>query len=164
MLANKQKSNFSIITAINSYTAKTENRLAESIRLKDTKSNRVYRMWTFSKEVENQLHVKEEQFSYMLVKNKWLHVQDYWTNGKNLGVYGRSGITIPLICYEYLGLNNNLLNELVICIINDNYGEQHFYKANFQKMSKFARKHYTTFVDTWGDEVIGLPFSLFERI
>ena len=102
------------------------------------------------------------KYQYLIIKKKWLHQQEYWTDGRKVP-YGRMGINIPLVIYEHLASRKSMINELVICISNE---ENAFYSTTFNELEKFARKHYTVHKEPWDDpdEVIGVPFGIFKRI
>lgn len=165
-----QQQRTSTVDIINDYASKTKYRIKNVERIPNPLDlRREFKVWVYIDDFENQLGIIEERLHYLIVKKRWQEQYD-WSDGIRNG-YGKMGITIPLVVFEYVMSRKNLINELVICVISDinrwKYTEvepYYYYKITLKDMNDFARKRYTIFVNRWGEEVIGLPFSLFKKI
>jgi len=160
----------STVEIINYYADITKYKIRDVAEIPNpSDESRNYKMWIYVDNFENQLGVMEERYHYLLIKKRWQD-QCSWSDGK-ARKFGKLGITIPYVVYEYIQSRKSLIHELVVCIINDvnmwKYSKvepYYFYRISFLDMHDFAKKNYTIFVNNWKEEVIGFPFSLFKKI
>lgn len=134
-----------------------------------TSESHNYKLWVYNDSFENKLGVIEERLHYLMIKKRWQD-QYNWSDGK-ARKYGKLGITIPYVVYEFIQSRKNLIHEFVVCIIKDvnewkytKVEPYYFYRISFLDMHEFAKKNYTIFVNIWNEEVIGFPFALFKRV
>ncbi len=163
----KSKQQQSTIEIINDYANKTKHRIRAVEEIND--STRQHKLWVYADDFENQLGIREERLHYLLVKKRWQEQYD-WCDAK-YSKYGKLGITIPLVVYEFLQGRKSMISELVVCIISDinrwkytDVANYYYYRISLLDMHNFAKKQYTIFKNQWGEEVIGFPFSLFKKI
>jgi hypothetical protein len=166
----------STIEIINDYAKKTKHKIKDVKHImagqlaSDSESlHREYKLWVYADDFENSLGITEERLHYLLVKKRWQEQYD-WCDAK-YSKYGKLGITIPLVVYEFLQGRKSMISELVVCIISDinrwKYTEvanYYYYRISLLDMHNFAKKQYTIFTNVFGEEVIGFPFSLFKKI
>jgi len=165
-----QQSRASTVDIINDYANKTKHRIKDVERIANPLDrSKECKIWIYVDDFENQLGIKEERLHYLIVKKRWQEQYD-WSDGSRNG-YGKMGITIPLVIFEYVMARKNMIHELVVCVISDinrwkynDIAPYSYYKITLDSMHKFAKKCYTIYVNRWGEEVIGLPYSLFKKI
>jgi hypothetical protein len=150
---------------IQQYADLSGSKLVKCELLKDTGSNRFHKLWEFKGKVLSPLMTEIDGYSYLFIKKKWVMQQEYWTNERSIGGYGKMGIIIPLAVYEHIVKRKDTTTELVLCVLNNGYEAGHaFFSTTVEAINKFAKKHYTIFTSLYQDEVIGLPYSIFNRI
>jgi hypothetical protein len=165
---SKQKQ--STIEIINDYAKKTKHRIKDVKLIPNpTSSNHDYKMWVYADDFENELGITEERLHYLMIKRRWQEQYDWSDNRARK--FGRMGITIPTVVYDFIQSRKNLVHEFVVCIINDvnrwkytDIQNYYYYRISLRDMHEFAKKTYTIFKNQYNEEVIGFPFSLFKRI
>jgi hypothetical protein len=166
-----QKYEESSAEIIKSYVEKTSYLNEDVIRVPDTASSNVHKIWVFKSKGVNPLGIEEDRLHYFIIRKKWF---DYnvWSDERKTP-YGKWGIIIPLAVYEYIAQRKNYRHELVVSVTNDvhkyksdlHFHETHsFYSITFEEMNRFIRKYFFVSKTAWGDEVLGLPYSLFKRV
>lgn len=177
----QQQQQSSTVEIINFYADMTKHRIKDVEEIANPSDpTRNYKLWVYADDFENKLGVMEERLHYLMIKKRW-NDRYSWSDGK-ARKFGKLGITIPYVVYEFIQSRKNLIHELVVCIIKDvnrwkytKIEPYHFYRISFLDMHEFAKKNYTVFVNEWkyerdGElhtvttEVIGFPYSLFSKI
>lgn len=166
----QQQEKHSTISIIQDYAKKTGHRIRhveEIVNPTDSKHN--YKLWVYVDDFENELGIIEERFHYLMIKKRWQEQYD-WSD-QRARKYGKLGITIPTVVYDFIQSRKNLVHEFVVCIISDinrwKYNEvvpYYYYRISLLNMHEFAKKTYTIFKNRFEEEVIGMPFSLFHKI
>jgi hypothetical protein len=167
MMQQKQKERESTVEIIRDYAAKTRHQIKDVKRIPN--GDREYKIWIYADEFENQLGMREERLHYLMIKKRWQEQYD-WSDSKTTK-WGKIGITIPYVAYEFIMSRKNLINELVVCVISDinrwkytDIQPYYYYRITLEDMHNFAKKTYTIFKNKWEEEVIGFPMALFKRV
>ena len=166
----KSREQQSTISIIQDYANKTKYRIRDVKRISNpTDSKHDYKIWVYVDDYENKLGVTEERFHYLMIKKRWQEQYD-WSD-QRARKYGKLGITIPTVVYDFLQSRKNLVYEFVVCIISDinrwkytDIQPYYYYRISLLDMREFAKKTYTIFKNRFEEEVIGFPYSLFKRV
>lgn len=156
---------------IKAYIEKTGYTMEDVVRLKDTAGSTTHKIWILKSKGTNPLGIEENRLHYFIIRKKWF---DYnvWSDERRTP-YGKWGIIIPLAVYEYIAQRKNYRHELIVSVTNDVHKYQSdthlhdmysFYSITFEEIDKFMKKYYFISKTKWGDEVLGLPYSLFKRV